>query len=249
MRSLVDRVAWITGAGTGIGRGVALALANSGVDVVLSGRRRAQLEEVAQGVRSAGRRALVAPLDVSDREGVSNVVSEAVKEFGTIQVLVNNAGINTTNRSATEIDPADWDHVVEVNLTGAFNCFRGVFPGMKSQNEGVIINIASMAGRQISLLGGAAYTASKHAMVALTHSINLEAAEFGIRTTVILPGEVDTPILNVRQAPVSEKRRSLMLQPEDLGDTVAFVAGMPPHVTIPELWILPTYQVSAEPLP
>ena len=121
MRSLVDRVAWITGAGTGIGRGVALALANSGVDVVLSGRRRAQLEEVAQSVRSVGRRALVAPLDVSDREGVSNVVSQGVREFGTIHILVNNAGINTTKRTATEIEPADWDHVVKVNLTGAFN--------------------------------------------------------------------------------------------------------------------------------
>ena len=113
----------------------------------------------------------------------------------------------------------------------------------------MVINIASMAGRQVSLLGGAAYCASKHGMVSLTQSTNLEAADLGIRASVILPGEVDTPILAVRPQPVSEKRQSLMLKPEDLGETVVFVANMPPHVSIPEMWIMPTYQVSGTPLP
>jgi NADP-dependent 3-hydroxy acid dehydrogenase YdfG len=246
---LQNRIAWITGAGTGIGRGIAVALAEAGMNVALSGRRQAPLDEVAEVIRSMGREAVVLPIDVMDREGIQNTVKAIEESLGEIWLLVNNAGMNTTQRMAIDMAPEDWDAVVDVNLTGAFNCFRGVFAAMKSREQGMVINIASMAGRQISLLGGAAYTASKHAMVALTHSINLEAAAFGIRASVICPGEVDTPILAVRPNPVSAKRQSLMLKPEDLGATVAFVAQTPPHVTIPELWILPTYQVSADPLP
>ncbi len=249
MSSLNGKLAWITGAGTGIGRGVAVALAEAGMDVALSGRRRTPLDEVTELVETKGRRALAAPLDVMDRNGIARAVADITDTLGDIYLLVNNAGMNTTKRTATEMDPGDWDRVIDVNLTGAFNCFRGVFPGMKSRREGMVINVSSMAGRQISPLGGAAYTASKHAMVALTHSINLETAQFGIRASVICPGEVDTPIIAKRPQPVSQKRQSLMLKPEDLGATVAFVANMPSHVTIPELWILPTYQVSGEPMP
>lgn len=249
MSRLNGRVAWITGAGTGIGRGIALALAGAGMDLVLSGRRPAPVDEVAELVRARGCRAVAAPVDVQDRAGIARVVEEAISTLGSIHLLVNNAGMNTTRRMAIDMAPEDWDRVVEVNLTGAFNCFRGVYSHMKERGEGVVINIASMAGKQVSLLGGAAYTASKHGMVSLTHSINLEAAEFGIRASVICPGEVDTPILAVRPQPVSQKRQSLMLKPEDLGETVVFVAGLPPHVSIPELWILPTYMVSGQPLP
>lgn len=249
MSRLNGRVAWITGAGTGIGRGIALALANEGVDLILSGRRQAPLDEVAELVRNRGRRVLTAPIDVMDRDGIARVVDKATTALNGIHLLINSAGINTTSRTATEMDPEEWDRVVEVNLTGAFNCFRGVYPQMKERGDGMIINIASMSGRHISLLGGAAYCASKHGMVSLTHSINLEAAEHGVRACVICPGEVNTPILAIRPEPVSEKRQSLMLKPEDLGDTVVFVAGLPPRITIPELWVLPTYQVSGQPAP
>ncbi|SVD72815.1 uncharacterized protein METZ01_LOCUS425669, partial [marine metagenome] len=219
--SLNGKLAWVTGAGTGIGRGVAVALAEAGMDVALSGRRRTPLDEVAELVETKGQRALAVPLDVMDRNGIARAVADITDTLGDIYLLVNNAGMNTTKRTATEMDPGDWDRVVDVNLTGAFNCFRGVFPGMKSRREGMVINVSSMAGRQISQLGGAAYTASKHAMVALTHSINLETAQFGIRASVICPGEVDTPIIAKRPQPVSQKRQSLMLKPEDLGATVA----------------------------
>jgi NADP-dependent 3-hydroxy acid dehydrogenase YdfG len=249
MNRLKGRTAWVTGAGTGIGRGIALALANEGVHLILSGRRIEPLEEVAEQVKKTGQKATVAPLDVTDRDQVNQIVEQTSAEMGTISLLVNNAGTNTANRTVTEMAPEDWDRVVDINLTGAFNCFRGVYPQMKANGDSMVINIASMAGRQISLLGGAAYTASKHAMVSLTHSINLEAADFGVRASVILPGEADTPLIAKRPHPVSEKRQSLMLKPEDLGATAVFVANMPPHVTIPELWIMPTYQVSATPLP
>lgn len=187
MNRLEGHVAWITGAGTGIGRGIALALAREGADVILSSRRREPLEEVAAEVASAGCRAAIAPLDVTDREQTGAAVAKAAEQLGSVSILVNNAGVNTPLRTATEMAVEDWDLVVDINLTGAFNCFRAVCEQMKARGEGSIINVASMAGRQVSLLGGAAYCASKHGMVSLTHSINLEAAEFGLRACAILP--------------------------------------------------------------
>ncbi|MCY3770446.1 MAG: SDR family NAD(P)-dependent oxidoreductase [Gemmatimonadetes bacterium] len=249
MNRLAGHVAWVTGAGTGIGRGIALALAREGADVILSSRRREPLEETAAEVASAGRRAAIAPLDVTDRDQIDEAVNPATERLGPVSILVNNAGVNTPLRTATEMAVEDWDLVVDINLTGAFNCFRAVYEQMKARGGGNVINVASMAGRQVSLLGGAAYCASKHGMVSLTHSINLEAAEFGLRACAILPGEVKTPILKNRPQPVSEKRLSLMLTPEDIADTVVFVLCQPAHVVIPEMWVMPAYQVSAQPLP
>ena len=249
MHRLEGQVAWVTGAGTGIGRGIAMALAREGADVILSSRRREPLAEVARQVEAAGRRAAVAPMDVTDRDQVREAVAAAEERLGPVSVLVNNAGVNMPLRTATEMAVEDWDLVVDINLTGAFNCFRAVYEQMKARGEGNIINVASMAGRQVSLLGGAAYCASKHGMVSLSHSINLEAAEFGLRACAILPGEVKTPILKNRPQPVSEKRLSLMLTPEDIANTVVFVLCQPVHVVIPEMWVMPAYQVSAQPLP
>ena len=195
MSRLKGHVAWITGAGTGIGRGIALALAKEGADVILSSRRREPLKETAAQVAAAGRRAAIAPLDVTDREQIQEGIAQATKQLGPVSILVNNAGVNTPLRTATEMAVEDWDLVVDINLTGAFNCFRAAFEQMKARGEGHVVNVASMAGRQVSLLGGAAYCASKHGMVSLTHSINLEAAGHGIRACAVLPGEVKTPIL------------------------------------------------------
>jgi len=249
MNRLEGHVAWITGAGTGIGRATALALAGAGADIVLSSRRKDPIEKVARQVTESGRRVLTAPLDVTDRQQIEARVAEAKEQLGPISILVNNAGVNTVRRMAIEMAVEEWDQVVDINLTGAFNCFRAVYTDMKARGEGTVINISSMAGRQVSLLGGAAYCASQHGMVSLTHSINLESAEFGIRACAILPGEVDTPILKNRPQPVSQKRQSLMLQPEDVADTVSYVACLPSRVVIPEMWIMPAYQVSGQPLP
>ncbi len=179
MIRLEGQVAWITGAGTGIGRGIALALAREGADVILSSRRREPLADVAGEVEAAGRRAAIAPMDVTDRDQIDAAMAPAVDQLGTVSILVNNAGVNTPLRTATEMAVEDWDRVVDINLTGAFNCFRAVYESMKARGAGTVINVASMAGRQVSLLGGAAYCASKHGMVSLTHSINLEAADSG----------------------------------------------------------------------
>ena len=249
MGKLEGQVAWITGAGTGIGRGIALALAQEGADLILSSRRSEHLEDVAAEVAKIGQKALVLPLDVTKRPEIEESINQAIAQLGAISILVNNAGINTPLRTATEMEVEDWDLVVDINLTGAFNCFRAVYESMKVTGGGTVINIASMAGRQVSLLGGAAYCAAKHGMVSLTHSINLETAEFGLRACAILPGEVKTPILKNRPQAVSEKRLSLMLTPEDIATTVIFVTSLPSRVVIPEMWVMPSYQVSGQPLP
>jgi NAD(P)-dependent dehydrogenase (short-subunit alcohol dehydrogenase family) len=156
---------------------------------------------------------------------------------------VNNAGVNTNPRSVAEVDPADWDRTVASNLTGTFNFVRAVLPGMRERRDGLIINISSIAGLRASKLAGAAYSASKHGMVSLTHSINEEEKDYGIRACVICPGEVNTPIIDLRPEPVSPERRAEMLQPEDVSAAALFVASLPPRACVPELIIKPATQI------
>ena len=218
--------------------------------MILSSRRREPLEEVAAEVEAAGRRALAAPMDVTDREQIDEAVALATEQLGPVSILVNNAGVNTPLRTATEMAVEDWDLVVDINLTGAFNCFRAVYESMKERGEGTVINVASMAGRQVSLLGGAAYCASKHGMVSLTHSINLEAAEFGLRACAILPGEVKTPILEkqaaagIRKTPVPDAYTGRHRGHGPIRHMPAAPRGHTRNVGH-----TPAYQVSAQPLP
>ena len=123
----------------------------------------------------------------------------AIEEhFGAIDILVNNAGTNSNPRALAEVDPQDWDRTIAVNLTGAFNFVGAVLPAMRAKKDGIIINISSIAGVRAGKLGGAAYSASKHGMVALNHVINEEEVDYGIRACAICPGEVETPILELR---------------------------------------------------
>ena len=172
MSILENQVAVVTGAGTGIGRAVAETFAREGAAVALLGRREEKLREVA--VRLPGNRVLTCACDVSSRDQVDGVFARIRDRLGPVNLLVNNAGINTVVRSLARIDPSDWDLVVAVNLTGAFNCIRAVLPGMQELGGGVIINVSSIAGKRAAKVAGVAYVASKHGMVGLTHSTNLE---------------------------------------------------------------------------
>ena len=134
-----------------------------------------------------------------------------------------------------------WDSVIQIDLNGAFYCTQAVLPGMRTQREGLVINVSSWAGVRVSFLTGPAYTAAKHAMNAMTESLNMEECINGIRGCAICPGEVSTPIMDKRPIPMSAEDRSRMVQPEDLGDTILFVAALPSHVCINELVISPTW--------
>lgn len=239
--SLEGKVALITGGGTGIGQAVAASLANAGMQVVITGRRSAQLEETCASIRAA-RPVRSFAADVADRGQVNELVSWIKAEFGPVDVLVNNAGINVAKRRVAELAPEDWDDIMQVNATGAYNTIHAILPDMRARRDGLIINVASLAGVRAGPLGGAAYSASKHAMRALTIVLAEEEKEHGIRATNLCPGEVNTPILDARPVKVSEEHKAQILQPEDVAAAVMFLVSLPPRAHVPELWIKPTTQ-------
>ncbi|MEH6405047.1 MAG: SDR family NAD(P)-dependent oxidoreductase [Sneathiella sp.] len=241
VRDLKGKVAWVTGAGTGIGQAAAISLAAAGMIVVLSGRRESALEETAEIIRSnGGEPPVLEPLDISDAQATDDLVQRIYKRFEQIDMAVFSAGVNVKNRTWRDIDTEAWDKVVDINLNGAFYCCKAVLPVMRKQKSGLIVNIASWAGVRVSKLSGAAYTAAKHGMVAMSESINMEEAVNGIRSCALCPGEVATPLLNDRPVTITEEQKAAMLQAEDLGETVLFLARMNERVCVNQLIISPT---------
>ncbi len=241
MTSLETKVAWVTGAGSGIGQAGALALAGAGAHVVLSGRRREALAETAAEISEAGGGATLEPLDVTDARAVRSAVERIGEAHGRLDILVNSAGLNVPERHWSAMTPETWDRVVGTNLNGAAYCAAAALPMMRAQSEGLIINIASWSGRFDVYPSGAAYNASKHGMMALNASLNTEECVNGIRACAICPAEVATPILKNRPTPPAEKDIARMLKPEDLGRTILFVAELPPGVCVNEILISPTW--------
>jgi len=234
------QTALVTGAGSGIGRSVAGTLCEMGLRVALVGRDREKLErnraEMAQGRDTA----LVVPCDVSDRLAVKSLVDQVASAFGTIDVLVCNAGINVRNRSLESLDPGDWDRMIATNLTGAFNLVHFVLPLMRKRQNGLVVQICSVSGIRANPLGGGGYSASKYGQSALGICLGREEGPNGIRSSVIYPGEVNTPILEQRPVPVGQDRRAVILQPEDVAAAVKFLVELPPRAHVPELVIKPT---------
>lgn len=238
---LEDKVAVVTGGGTGIGRAAAKALAEEGARVFINGRREEKLRTVAEGI-SAPHAVRYIAADVGDREEARRLVEQVLEECGRLDILVNNHGINVPKRTMAKLSPDDWDDIMRVNVTGAFNTMHYALPGMRDRHDGVIICTSSIAGCRPSALAGVAYCASKHAMTALTRTISEEEKDSGIRLTVISPGEVETELLDVRPEPVSKEHRARILQPEDIASAIVFVATLPPRAHIPDLVMKPTTQ-------
>ena len=241
MSNLKGKVGWITGAGSGIGAAAAEKLASAGMTVVLTGRRKEPLMDLAQSIIDQGGQAEIEPLDVTDKSAIAKAGAQINLRHGRIDLLVNSAGINVTERSWEKVSPDGWDRVINADLNGAFYCCKAVLPIMREQKGGLIINVSSWAGVHPSKLTGPAYNAAKHGMVAMNESLNIEEGGNGIRACALCPGEVSTPILDSRPQPPSEEERSRMLQQEDLGDTVLFLASLPPRVCVNTLVISPTW--------
>jgi NADP-dependent 3-hydroxy acid dehydrogenase YdfG len=238
---LKGKTAVVTGGGTGIGLGIALAFAAEGCRVAIAGRREEKLREAAAAWK--GEPALLYKgLDVADRKNVEEYFAWADQELGRIDILVNCAGLNIKNRKMADMRPEQWDEVLAANASGAYYCMYAVLPQMRDRQDGLIINVSSIAGKRASALGGVAYAASKFAMAALGTCVGNEIASQGIRVTNVYPGEVNTPILDNRPVPVSNEHKAAILQPEDVGDIVLAIALLPPRANVPEIIIKPTRQ-------
>jgi NADP-dependent 3-hydroxy acid dehydrogenase YdfG len=242
MSELSGKRVVITGGGSGIGEGIAKALAAEGCKVVIGGRTVEKLKVVAEGI--SGEHAVgYHPLDVADRTSVETFFIWAKEILGGVDILINSAGINIAKRSMAEMVPEDWDKVLTTNATGAYNCMAAVLPGMREQKDGLIVSVASIAGlRAIAGLAGVAYCASKFAVSALGTAVAEEEKKHGIRVTTIYPGEVATAILDRRPVPPSAEARAAMVQPEDVAAAVIMIAKLPPRANVLEMVIKPTVQ-------
>jgi len=241
MQSIEGKIAWVTGAGTGIGRAGAIALAEAGAKVVLSGRRVAQLEAVASRIVDAGGSAEIEALDIVDAKAVDAAVGRMVESHGRLDMLINSAGLNLPNRRWRDITNEAWNKIIDVDLNGAFNVSYAALKIMREQRDGLIVNVSSMASQRVGGVSGIAYTSAKHALNAMSESINHENCHLGIRACALCPGEVATEILDLRPAPPSAEERARMVQEEDVGATILFIAQMPPHVCLNEIHITPTW--------
>ena len=241
MKKLSGKIAWVTGAGTGIGMAAALSLSESGATVVLSGRRTEKLEDVASEIRNRGGSSSVIPLDVTNVEMVESCSRKILEDFKTIDILVNSAGMNVPERYWANQSKEGWQKVIRANLDGIFNTVHSVMPTMRAQSDGLIINVSSWAGVYHTKLTGAAYNASKSGVIALTETINMEEGVNGIRACAICPGEVATPILDTRPIPPSEEERARMLQLDDMASTIKYVSELPKNACVNQIIISPTW--------
>jgi 3-oxoacyl-[acyl-carrier protein] reductase len=228
---LQDQKAVVTGAGRGIGRQIALHLARAGADVVLAARTRPELDQVAAEIRQLGRRALVVPTDVSVDEEVENLAQAALKEFGKIDIVINNAA--AFGRGPVQELPVEvWDRVLSVNLRGVFLVTRAFLPQMIQRQEGAIVMISSTSGKRADP-GGAAYCTSKFGLMGFAQSLLYDVRRYNIRVIVVSPSAVDTRPVDPKSVPTSGK--GSRLRAEDVAESVLHALRLPPRALVREI--------------
>jgi NADP-dependent 3-hydroxy acid dehydrogenase YdfG len=240
MRTLSDKVAIVTGGGSGIGQETAKLLAAEDAHVVIAGRRKEPLAAVVAEIERIGGRAAARQADIAASEDALGLAEWTIGTYGRVDILVNNAGHSSRARSIRWITPDDWDSVFAVNIRGVYLLSQAVLPGMIERGGGTIITVSSMAAIRASGLSGPAYSAAKAAAHSLMRHIHDELRGKGIRATTILPAEVDTPILDKRPVPPDAGARATMMQPEDVARAILFCATLPPRTVIEQIVMSPT---------
>jgi len=241
MESLQGKVAWVTGAGTGIGQAGAEALARNGAKLVLSGRREKTLRETLEKIEKDGGEGIIEVLNVTDPDAVQLTADRIVSRWGRLDILVNSAGTNVSERHWYQLTARNWREVIDTDLNGAFYCSLASIPVMRKQKDGLIINVSSWAGRFYYRITGPGYTAAKFGLRAMNENINMEEGVNGIRACALCPAEVWTPIIDRRPDNLSSEIKAKMLKPEDMGEAIAFVARLPKRACINEMVISPTW--------
>jgi len=225
---LQGKVALVTGAAQGIGRAIALLLAQKGADIVVSDINLEKAEEAAKEIEALGRRAMAIKVNVADANDVEHMVGTILEKFGQIDILVNNAGI-ARDKLILRMTEEDWDAVLNVNLKGTFNCTKAVIRHMSKQRKGKIVNIASVVG-EMGNAGQANYSASKAGVIGLTKTIAREFAQRGINVNAIAPGYIETPMTDALPEKVKDGLRRMIPmerlgRPKDVAEAVLFLVS------------------------
>ena len=235
--SVQGQTVLIVGASSGIGRAAAVLFAREGAKVVAAARREDRLQALKQELAKEQRDITVRVADASKPEDMQHLA----QTIGKIDILVFVAGTNTPDRSLERLTPEIWNSMVEINLNGAFYATHAVLPSMRSAGAGHLIFVSSISGL-VPDVSGASYQAAKRGVVGLAHAIRVEEKQNGIRTCVICPGLVDTELLEKRPVKPAPEVLAKALQPEDVAETILFVAKLPPRAVVPELQLMPTFQ-------
>lgn len=245
----MNKIALITGATSGIGQATALKAAEAGYDVIITGRRRDRLEELAKTIRSKGADVLILGFDVRRQKEVQSAIDSLTDKWKNIDVLVNNAGLAVGVSPIQEGVLDDWERMIDTNVKGLLYVTRAVAPLLIARQGGHIVNIASIAGKEV-YPGGNVYCATKHAVDALSRAMRTDMLRHNIKVTNIAPGMVETEFSLVRYKGDSEAAANVYkgIQPltnEDIADTLLFAITRPPHVCLNDIVIMPTAQANA----
>lgn len=235
----MNKTAVITGAGSGVGRAIALKLAGQGWRVAIVGRRAETLQETIQLARIHGPRITHYVCDIGNAPAVAEMGKRVLVELGDVELLVNAAGTNAPCRSLEVLSLADYHAMIATNLHGAYYCVQAFLPQMRARRSGTIINIISDAGKQASPKAGPGYAMSKFGLAGLTQSLNAEERTNGIRACGIFPGDIDTPLLNQRPQPPDAAARAKMMRAEDVADCALFCINLPPNIIVEEMLVRP----------
>lgn len=243
MNSQTQRCALITGASSGIGKATALAFAEAGINLALVSRSGEKLEQVAEAARKIGVKAKAFPLDLAKIDEVREQIRAIDTTYNPIDILVNNAAMGYTGL-LLETPLADWQRVIDLNLTSVFQCTQGILPGMRDRRSGIIINVSSTGGKQV-FAGWGAYCVSKFGLMALSQTLAVEERAHNIRVSVICPGAVNTPIWDTETVQ-ADADRSIMLTPEMVAQSILHIAQLNNAAVIEELTLVPSSIVIEE---